>query len=460
MRQHGRHVAAAGSVIPTFIDFVHVLFSRRESAMTYCQRVSQESDMDIQPRLDFIVLREKAALSFEDVARLADISERQVRRYEDVTESGCNPPKLLLDALRASQRNRPVELPIVKPQIGGKFTFIDLLAGIGGLRIPFQEIGGKCVFTSEWDRFSQQTYAANFQDDLFDHPLHGDIRPFAKKPDLVPEHDVLLAGFPCQPFSIAGVSKKNALGRPHGFLCDTQGTLFYDLAKIIEHRRPAAFLLENVKNLESHDGGRTFATIMHVLRGELGYHVQYRLISSRPWVPQRRERIFIVGFREPTSFDFEGLEVPTGRQPMLRDILEDDVDPKYTLTEHLWKYLRDYKAKHQSAGNGFGYSVFGPNDVTRTLSARYYKDGSEILVDQPGTRPRRLTPRECSRLMGFDEPQGSEFKIRVSDTQAYRQFGNAVVVPVVRAVAKLMEPHIPSSLRLEQAEDELIAACG
>jgi DNA (cytosine-5)-methyltransferase 1 len=417
--------------------------------------------MNIQPRLDFIVLREKAGLSFADVASLADISERQVRRYEDVTERGCNPPKLLLEALRASHRDSPAQLTVVKQPTGSKFTFIDLFAGIGGLRIPFQENGGKCVFTSEWDRFSQQTYAANFQDDPFEHPLHGDIRPFAREPDLVPEHDLLLAGFPCQPFSIAGVSKKNALGRPHGFLCDTQGTLFYDLAKIIEHRRPAAFLLENVKNLEGHDGGQTFATIMHVLCGELGYNVQYRVISSHPWVPQRRERIFIVGFREPTSFNFDELEIPKDRQPVLGDILEEDVDPKYTLTEHLWKYLRDYKAKHQSAGNGFGYSVFGPGDVTRTLSARYYKDGSEILVDQRGTCPRRLTPRECSRLMGFDEPQGSDFKIMVSDTQAYRQFGNAVVVPVVRAVAKLIEPHLVTALsRTGQAEDELIAACG
>lgn len=418
--------------------------------------------MNVQARLDFILLRSRAGLSFEEVAAMAGISDRQVRRYEDVSENGCDPPKLLLDALRASaEQLKPVDLKVIPARPESKFTFIDLFAGIGGLRIPFQEIGGRCVFTSEWDRFSQQTYAANFQDDPFDHPLNGDIRPFAKEPWHIPQHDVLLAGFPCQPFSIAGVSKKNALGRPHGFLCDTQGTLFYDLAKIIEYRRPYAFLLENVKNLESHDGGRTFATIMHVLCGELGYHVQYRVISSHPWVPQRRERIFIVGFRDPTSFDFDDLKAPSGRQPVLGDILEAEVPPKYTLTEHLWDYLKAYKAKHQSAGNGFGYSVFGPKDVTRTLSARYYKDGSEILVAQAGTRPRRLTPRECSRLMGFDTPQGSEFRIPVSDTQAYRQFGNAVVVPVVRAVAKLMEPHIAVTLpESAQIEQEPIAACG
>lgn len=418
--------------------------------------------MDIQPRLDFIMLRAKAGLSFEDVAAMAGISERQVRRYEDASDSGCNPPKLLLDALRLATRGgRPVKPSLVARSDEAKFTFIDLFAGIGGLRIPFQEIGGKCIFTSEWDRFSQQTYASNFQDDPFDHPLHGDIRPFAREPSLVPEHDVLLAGFPCQPFSIAGVSKKNALGRPHGFLCDTQGTLFYDLARIIEHRRPAAFLLENVKNLENHDGGQTFATIMNVLCDELGYHVQYRVISSHPWVPQRRERIFIVGFRDPTAFDFDDLVIPTDRQPVLGDILEPEVSPKYTLTEHLWNYLKAYKAKHQSAGNGFGYSAFGPHDVTRTLSARYYKDGSEILVDQPGSRPRRLTPRECARLMGFEKPQGSDFRIPVSDTQAYRQFGNAVVVPVVRAVAQLLEPHIKCAVEnSETRELEPVAAYG
>jgi DNA (cytosine-5)-methyltransferase 1 len=417
--------------------------------------------MDVQSRCEFIFLRESAGLSFEEVARLADISERQARRYEDLSEQGCNPPKLLLDALRSAAERKPAGLSLVRCTSDPKFTFIDLFAGIGGLRKPFEEIGGKCIFTSEWDRFSQQTYAANFQDNPFEHPLHGDIRPFAKEPWLVPAHDLLLAGFPCQPFSIAGVSKKNALGRPHGFLCDTQGTLFYDLAKIIEHHRPAAFLLENVKNLESHDGGRTFDTIMHVLEVELRYKVQYRVISSHPWVPQRRERIFVVGFRDETSFDFDNLEIPAGRQPLLGDILETNVSPKYTLTAHLWDYLKGYKAKHRSAGNGFGYSVFGPHDVTRTLSARYYKDGSEILIEQPGTRPRRLTPRECSRLMGFDRLQGSDFKIPVSDTQAYRQFGNAVVVPVVRAVAKLMESHILNVVSApECAEEEPIAACG
>jgi DNA (cytosine-5)-methyltransferase 1 len=326
------------------------------------------------------------------------------------------------------------------------FRFIDLFAGIGGLRRGFESIGGRCVFTSEWDRFSKETYEANFRDN---RPVEGDIRPFAENPDLIPEHDVLLAGFPCQPFSLAGVSKKNALGRPHGFLCDTQGTLFFDTAQIIAHHRPAAFLLENVKNLESHDGGKTFATIMHVLREELGYHVTSRVISSEPWVPQRRKRIFIAGFREPNKFGLEMLPIPDAPGPKLGSILEKDVDDKYTLTPHLWQYLQNYAKKHAAAGNGFGCSVFGPDDVTRTLSARYYKDGSEILVScGEGKIPRRLTPRECARLMGYPDSH----KIPVSDTQAYRQFGNSVVVPSVKHIAKAMKPYIYKALEAETPE--------
>ena len=304
------------------------------------------------------------------------------------------------------------------------------------------------MFTSEWDRHAQETYHRNFRDN---HTVQGDVRQFSESPDLVAEHDLLLAGFPCQPFSIAGVSKKNALGRPHGFLCDTQGTLFFDTAQIIAHHRPAAFVLENVKNLESHDKGRTFTTIKNVLRNELGYHIQTRVISAEHWVPQRRERIFIVGFRDSTDFDLNRLQLPAGG-PKLRSILQphDEVDPKYTLTERLWEYLQAYKAKHTAKGNGFGYSLFGPNDVSRTLSARYYKDGSEVLIDQPGKRPRRLTPLECARLMGFDRDD-RRWKIPVSDTQAYRQFGNAVVVPVVEFLAEAMKPHIEAALARQAA---------
>ncbi len=346
-------------------------------------------------------------------------------------------------------RSRAQTLTALRAAVGPdapSFRFIDLFAGIGGLRMGFDHIGGRCVFTSEWDLKSNETYRANFPDN---HEIEGDVRPFAEDPERIPPHDVLLAGFPCQPFSIAGVSKKNALGRPHGFMCDTQGTLFFDTAQIIAHHRPAVFVLENVKNLERHDKGRTFTTIMHALREELGYHVQSRVISSQPWVPQKRQRIFIIGFRDPTEFRFDDLELPDPELgPKLGSILESEVDPKYTLTPHLWKYLQDYKKKHAAAGNGFGCSVFGPKDVARTLSARYYKDGSEILIAQKGTRPRRLTPRECARLMGFETPeQPFHIPASVSDTQAYRQFGNAVVPLVSKFIAQALRPYIENAVR-------------
>ena len=403
--------------------------------------------MNAHSRTEFAELMDRAGLGIEEAAALLSVSDRSIRRYIDGTGKRVDPLKL--DKLREAANQR-----CKRPVGGDGFRFIDLFAGIGGLRVPFEEIGGRCVFTAEWDRFSQETYKANFPEHAdSDHVFAGDIRPFAAAPEKVPLHDVLLAGFPCQPFSIAGVSKKNSLGRPHGFLCDTQGTLFYDLAKIIAHHRPPAFLLENVKNLERHDGGKTFATIMHVLKKELNYKVSYRVISSAPWVPQKRERIFIVGFKDhDIAFDFDKLVLPEGDGPRLGAILDANVDPKYTLTSHLWKYLQGYKEKHQSAGNGFGFSLFGRNDVARTLSARYYKDGSEILIEQPGTRPRRLTPRECARLMGFEKPGQTRFRIPVSDTQAYRQFGNAVVVPVVRAVAQLMKPCIGEALAREGRE--------
>lgn len=389
--------------------------------------------------VEFENLRLKTGLSREETAELTGLNVRTIIRYE-TGESRASPPaiKLLQEHLAKSREEKPAK---------AAFRFIDLFAGIGGLRVGFDAIGGKCVFTSEWDKYSQATYRENFGNE---HPISGDIREYSRDPALVPAHDVLLAGFPCQPFSIAGVSKKNALGRPHGFLCDTQGTLFFDLAQIIAYHRPSAFLLENVKNLQRHDKGRTFATIINVLRNELGYEVHHRVINSAPWVPQKRERIFIVGFRKESQFDFDRLVVPENG-PTLGSILDphETVDPKYTLTEHLWNYLKGYKEKHSAAGNGFGYSLFGPDDVARTLSARYFKDGSEVLIAQPRKRPRRLTPRECARLMGFERADGHEFVIPVSDTQAYRQFGNAVVVPVVKAVADLMKPHIMKAVKGE-----------
>lgn len=402
--------------------------------------------MSVNDITNFERLRHQAGLTVPEVAEKTGKHARTIRRYERDEDQDI--PKLVTDKLEDIARTRKRESDSVKPDPW--FSFIDLFAGIGGIRRPFEDLGGQCLFTSEWDRFARETYAANYSDGP-EHISVGDIRPYAENPDQIPHHDVLLAGFPCQPFSIAGVSKKNSLGRPHGFLCDTQGTLFHDLAKIIAHHRPTAFLLENVKNLERHDGGNTFKTIMNVLENELKYDVDYRVISSEHWVPQKRERIFIVGFRkEEPNFNFENLKLPKGEGPKLGSILSDEVEDKYTLTPKLWQYLQDYKAKHKKAGNGFGFSLFGPDAVTRTLSARYYKDGSEILIEQQGKRPRRLTPRECARLMGFERKGSNQpFNIPVSDTQAYRQFGNSVVVPKVHAVAEFMLPFVREHLASE-----------
>ncbi|MFN3590954.1 MAG: DNA (cytosine-5-)-methyltransferase [Thermaurantiacus sp.] len=341
------------------------------------------------------------------------------------------------------------------------FTFIDLFAGIGGLRRAFDAVGGRCVFTSEWDRFAQLTYSANYPDTPRDH-IAGDITQVSERD--IPGHDLLLAGFPCQPFSIAGVSKKNALGRPHGFSCEEQGNLFFDVARIIRHHRPRAFLLENVRNLVTHDRGRTFRVIQHVLREELGYNIFWKVIDARAWVPQHRERIVIVGLRDSNAFSLADMVIPDA-SPKLGSILHPEdgtetpeppyttspdgrVSERYVLSEHLWQYLRNYARKHREKGNGFGFGLVGPDDVARTLSARYYKDGSEILVRRPSGPPRRLTPRECARLMGFDAGREAKFLIPVSDTQAYRQFGNSVAVPVIAAVARHMLPVLaPVELR-------------
>lgn len=301
------------------------------------------------------------------------------------------------------------------------FTFIELFAGIGGFRIAFQNVGGTCLFASEWDKYAAQTYELNFKE-----PPSGDITkiPIEK----IPAHDILTAGFPCQPFSIAGVTKNNALGNAHGFEHATQGTLFFDVARIIKAKRPKAFLLENVKNLMRHDAGRTYETILNTLEDELGYHVYPELLDARSVVPQHRERIYLVGFRDSVGFELPKLPE---LNPRFGRILDKKVEAKYTLTNHLWKYLRDYAAKHRAKGNGFGFGLTDPEGIARTLSARYYKDGSEILIQQKDKNPRRLTPKECARLMGFPD----EFKIEVSDTRAYKQFGNSVVVPVVEHIA-------------------------
>jgi len=337
------------------------------------------------------------------------------------------------------------------------FRFADLFAGIGGMRLAFEAAGGECVYTSEWNKFSQETYKENFKPGV-SHKYDTDITKVDET--TIPYHDVLVAGFPCQPFSLAGVSKKNSLGREHGFRDKTQGTLFFDICRILDAVKPKAFLLENVKNLASHDGGKTMLHILDSLK-ELGYvlgdgETPYKVIDAQLLVPQHRERTFIVGFREDVGFSWSDVKIKELR-PILSSILHPEdgsevsedpftegknasVNPKYILSEKLWNYLQDYKKKHEAKGNGFGFGLVGRNDVSRTLSARYYKDGSEILINRGDDEiPRRLTPRECSRLMGFDqvcnEVYGRDLIIPVSDTQAYRQFGNAVAVPIVKTIS-------------------------
>lgn len=334
----------------------------------------------------------------------------------------------------------PIEWDIpFPPPKNPAFRFIDLFAGIGGIRLAYQNMGGKCVFTSEWNQYAKKTYEANFGEVPF-----GDITKIDEKN--IPDHEILLAGFPCQPFSIAGVSKKNALGKAHGFLDETQGTLFFDIARIIKHKKPKAFMLENVKNLVSHDKGNTFRIIKNTLE-ELGYSLHHRVLDSKYFVPQHRERIIIVGFRKDLFETIEQFEFPefTDANHAIKNILQNDVDSKYTLTPKLWQYLQNYADKHKAKGNGFGFGMTNLNSISRTLSARYYKDGSEILIPQQGKNPRRLTPRECARLQGFPD----EFQIPVSDTQAYRQFGNSVTMPLIQSVAtqlvkELMKVHEPT----------------
>lgn len=391
---------------------------------------------------EFEVLLAQSGWSLPEAARILGYSEGHLYRWKRGEET---PREAVMKLLRIEAHSR------LSRRSNTSFTFIDLFAGIGGLRKAMEGVGGRCVFTSEWDRFAQLTYHANFPDN---RPIAGDIRTI--EPNDIPCHDVLVAGFPCQPFSIAGVSKKNALGRAHGFLDETQGTLFFDVLRILMHHRPAAFMLENVKNLKSHDKGRTFEVIRRALTEKLGYTLDTQIIDAANFVPQHRERIVMVGFREKTDFSFEDLNL-LGRQGRgMRDILHPEngsetpeghytvgpnakVSEKYTLSDKLWGYLQDYAAKHRAKGNGFGFGLVDGDSIARTLSARYYKDGSEILVNRSdGNNPRRLTPRECARLMGFDD----SFRIPVSDTQAYKQFGNSVAVPVFVEVAKIMLPHI------------------
>jgi DNA (cytosine-5)-methyltransferase 1 len=409
--------------------------------------MTAQTTQDYSATITYLAAARKAH-DQKTVAKHLGVTPRHLRRWES---GELIPPAHIAAELQRLLNFGPL------PGRRGDFRFIDLFAGIGGIRLAFEAVGGECVFTSEWDSYAQRTYLENFSSA---HPINGDITAIHE--DDVPDHDVLLGGFPCQPFSIAGVSKKNALGRAHGFQDETQGTLFFDVARIIAKKRPRAFLLENVKNLQSHDKGRTFDVIQRTLRDDLGYQVFFKVIDGAHFVPQHRERIIIVGFRDPVIFDWDMLDLPRKGPHRLGEVLHkksgepylahdearyfDHVKgralDKYTLTDKLWAYLQNYKKKHQAAGNGFGFGLVTPNSVTRTLSARYYKDGSEILLSQGSKKnPRRLTPRECARLMGFPD----SFRIPVSDTRAYKQFGNSVVVPVIEAVARAMQPLIVDS---------------
>lgn len=361
------------------------------------------------------------------------------------------PPAIIKPSIEYIKNNLPRMLPhnridskifqletgaSLRPQPKPVFRFIDLFAGIGGFRIAFQKHGGQCVFTSEWDKFAKQTYRANFGETPY-----GDIHNVL--PEAVPDHDVLCAGFPCQPFSLAGVSKKNSMGRKHGFEDKTQGTLFFDICRILKAKRPRAFFLENVKNLVSHNQGDTFKTIIDTLEGELGYTVNYKIVDGGNWVPQHRERIFIVGF-DPAQTGIEDratIKIPQQPgtdyvYPELSKII-NEVEDGYMLGPGTWDTLVRHKAHHAKAGNGFGYGLHTlpiPDGArTRTISARYHKDGAEILIDTDGPRPRKITIEEAAQLQGFDPDL---FSFPVSNTQAYRQLGNSVVVPAITATAR------------------------
>jgi DNA (cytosine-5)-methyltransferase 1 len=307
-------------------------------------------------------------------------------------------------------------------------------------------VGGRCVFSSEWDRYAKETYKANFGE-----VPYGDIREIKKRS--IPDHDILLAGFPCQPFSLAGISKKKSLGRKHGFEDETQGTLFFEIKEILRQKQPKAFMLENVKNLLSHDSKHTFEVIRHTLEDVLGYVVKWKIVDGANWVPQHRERIFIVGYH-PDKINITRDKIVIPEKPRkkykrseLKDIILRKVDEKYTLGPGTWSTLERHKKHHAAAGNGFGYGLHTlpiPNgSIARTISARYHKDGGEVLIGQKGGRPRRLTIEEATQLQGFDTER---FRFPVSDTQAYKQLGNSVVVPAVidtaREMAKILKPRI------------------
>lgn len=352
---------------------------------------------------------------FADALGLGKNGEKLLREWENGTSV---PPEDVYQKILSFASDRP----FYKTTHEGAFRFIDLFAGIGGIRIPFQELGGDCVFSSEWDQFAQKTYKVNFGE-----TPSGDITQIESSS--IPDFDILLGGFPCQPFSSAGLKK--------GF-ADTRGTLFFEIERILRDKRPKAFLLENVKQLQTHDKGRTLKVIMSHI-DELDYYAKYVILRAGDFgVPQNRERTYIVGFDKhyfdlAEGYDFQ-FPTPTYEKTRLGDILESNVDDRYTLTDAIWEGFKKRKQNNVNRGAGFGYCLFNEESpYVSTLVARYYKDGQEILIDQgPNKNPRKLTPRECARLQGFPD----SFIIPVSNSQAYKQFGNSVAVPVIRAVAK------------------------
>jgi len=372
------------------------------------------------------------------------------KAYEIAENSSfkANDPEVLYQAVQKELFD-VTDIPFPGPKPGTeKFTFIDLFAGIGGFRLALQNLGGLCIYSSEYDKYAQKTYLANFGETPF-----GDITKDETKAFIPQNFDIICGGFPCQPFSIAGVSKKNSLGRKHGFEDEKQGNLFFHVADIIEKHRPKAFFLENVKNLVSHDKGNTFRVIKETLE-DLNYSFDHRVLNGKHFVPQHRDRTLMVGFDKEVfgddmKFDFNLVKLPEADKK-IKSILKNEVDPKYTLSDHLWKYLQDYSAKHKLKGNGFGFGLVNMEGITRTISARYYKDGSEILIPQNGSNPRRLTPDECAALQGYPVNKGNKsFRIPVSDNQAYKQFGNSVVTPLIEAVGKELSNIITSFKELK-----------
>lgn len=349
---------------------------------------------------------------FADALGLPKFGDRTIRRWEN---GEGYPNALEMRGLLSF----PETVPFPNNE-NGKYKMIDLFAGIGGTRLGFTQTGEiNVVFSSEWDKYSQKSYRANFGE-----TPNGDITKIDAKD--IPDHDILVGGFPCQSFSQAGKKK--------GFE-DTRGTMFFEIARIIKEKQPKAFLLENVRNLVSHDHGKTFETIKATL-DELGYEIYPMLFHAKDFgVPQNRERIYIVGFNRKKVKNYKNFKppVPPKTKVKVGDILEDNVDEKYTISDKLWAGHKKRKEKNKANGKGFGYTLFNEKSpYTNTISARYYKDGSEILIEQENKNPRKLTPREAARLQGFPE----NFIISVSDTQAYKQFGNSVAVPVINAIAK------------------------